>query len=156
MKAFRYKLERVLDIRKLEQEQIEMKLAAIVMELNNLLEEKEKTLNEKEETFNMWQKAQEGRLNIADLIAYQNRIIKINLNIEGLDGKIQKTKEGIEKVREELIEASRKSKILEQLKEKKFAEYRFEMEKEEQGILDEIGQNIFIRNGKKNEEESIK
>ncbi len=51
----------------------------------------------------------------------------------------------------ELAEASKKVKVLERLREKKKAEYRLELNREEQKFLDEVAQNMIRMRGEKKE-----
>jgi flagellar protein FliJ len=54
----------------------------------------------------------------------------------------------VEKEREELIEASKKKKTLEILKDKDYEEYKKEVEKAENEELNEIGTNMYLKKEK--------
>ncbi|HOK40824.1 MAG TPA: flagellar export protein FliJ [bacterium] len=143
---FQFRLQKVLDLRKHEEENIKNQLAILAKELQiekrnlyNLQLEQNKILSE----INLLT----GKtIDINELLWKRNYILK-------LDNEIMLQKKIIIQLENEhknmiakYIEITKKVKVLEKLKEKLYKKFIKELEREEQNFLDEIGTNQFIRN----------
>ncbi|MCX6152998.1 MAG: flagellar FliJ family protein [Candidatus Kapabacteria bacterium] len=83
---------------------------------------------------------------VADLQAYQHHKSYVVEEIKRLEYEKHQLMEIEEFKRKELTDAQKQEKIIDKLKEKKFAEYKNIIDKEESMILDEIGINIYLKN----------
>lgn len=145
MKKFKYKFERLLDIRKYQEREAQFHFASV---LSNYMGTKDKidSSNELRSKYLIESRNQVNDLNINYLINREkarlglSNKIKINKNI------LKEQQFIVEREREKLVEASKKKKTLEILKEKEFERYREETNKIESDELDEIGSNIYLKN----------
>lgn len=138
MKKFKFSLEKVLSLREFEENQAQIELAkaiSVVTELNNKLKF---IANERV-------KNNDARSNSTDL----SYLMSIENYIEGLDyqkeillEELAQSELILEEKRQIMIEAMKKSKALEKLKEKQLQEYKKEILKEEEKVLDEIKNNL--------------
>ena len=126
MKKFKFSLEKVLSLREFEENQAQIELAkaiSVVTELNNKLKF---IANERV-------KNNDARSNYIEGLDYQKEILLEELAQAELI---------LEEKRQIMIEAMKKRKALEKLKEKQLQEYKKEILKEEEKVLDEIKNNL--------------
>lgn len=147
MKPFRFRLEKLLNIR-----QQQTKLAQ-----NNLAQAQMRT----RQTEALLAAAQAERLASEEaLLAKRQRrmtALQWQLSTQLHEALIEREREAEaalaaarqheEAKRAELAEAERKQKTLERLKERQFEEYRYAMEAWEQAQIDEMAQNIYREGG---------
>ena len=139
MSAFNFRLQKVLDMKLKEEEEIKIKLQR---ELNNK-KNTEEVLN------NCKLEKEKSMYDFAESILEK----KIKLNyIYRLDGKIQvcksnlnKIEEAISGIRTELVECTKELKAMEKLKDKKYQEYMSEINRIEQIQNDEFALSSFIK-----------
>ena len=139
MKKFKFSLEKVLSLREFEEKQAQIELGkaqTIVNDLNNQLKY---IASEKLKT-------NEARSNSSDL----SFLISIEKYMNGLEYKkellleeLAKAQLVLEEKRAIVVEAIKKRKSLEKLKEKQFDEYKKQYNLEEEKILDEISTSKF-------------
>lgn len=142
MKKFRFRLQRVLDVKNTIEE---------VKRRNFLTAQQEHDLKvmQKQEMYRTLGHHQTKLREIQDdlttqvLNYYYNYFTMMLKEIEYQQGLIDLAREEMEKRREELIESVKERKILEKLKDKKHAEYVHEFNYEEQKILDELSGSKF-------------
>lgn len=138
MKKFRFSLEKILSLREFEESQAQIELAkaiSVVTDLNNKL---------KEIAFQRV-KNTESMANSSDLCF----LYSVEKYIENLDYQKEKLLEELvnaelvlEQKREIMIEAMKKRKAQEKLKENQYEEYKKEVLRQEEKILDEINNKM--------------
>jgi len=148
MAKFKFRLERILSVRKHQEEkerilfgiavqkklEAEMKLSEIRERLNSAMESRTKLFNSKP--------------TIEDLVrAHEYHISLINREVIAIKN-LEETKRIMEEQRLKLIEARKKKRDLERLRERKYEDWKFEEENKEQNELDEIGLQTFMRKQK--------
>jgi flagellar FliJ protein len=150
MPQFKFKLQKVLDYRKIKEEEKKRELSLLLIEYNKEREILNILKNKQEELFGDLKNLQKDELNITQILFYyfylqdlSNRIKKQVQILEELDKKIQEK-------REEVIQASKERRIMEKLKERKYKEFLYFMDRAEQIFLDEISNSAFVRNKKEN------
>ena len=134
MKKFKFSLEKVLSLREFEEKQAQIELGKAQSVVNDLNEQLKFIASER-------LKSNESRSKSSDLTF----LMSIENYINGLDYKKEKLIEELaqaqiilEEKRAIVVEAIKKRKSLEKLKEKQFESYKKEYNKEEEKILDEI------------------
>ena len=145
MKPFRFRLETLLNFRKIQKEEAQI---AFLQANNELRIEKEKLADFKArlvENIIILQELQQQALSIEMFKSFQYYFDKINIDITQQSQVILKKEEQCGLCLKALAEAERNYKIVEKFREKKLAHYHFETMAEEQKILDEIGLQIYTR-----------
>ena len=145
MKPFRFRLETLLNFRKIQKEEAQI---AFLQASNELRTEKEKLADFKArlvENIILLQELQQQALSIEMFKSFQYYFDKINIDIIQQSQVILKKEEHCRLCLQALAEAERNYKIVEKFREKKIAHYHFEAMAEEQKILDEIGLQIYTR-----------
>ena len=141
MKKFKFSLEKVLSLREFEEKQAQIELGKAQSVVNDINEQLKFIASERV-------KSNESRSKSSDLTF----LMSIENYINGLDYKKEKLIEELvqaqiilEEKRAIVVEAIKKRKSLEKLKEKQFESYKKEYNKEEEKILDEISSSKFSK-----------
>lgn len=147
MKKFKFQLETLLKVTRMKKEDIEMQFAELSRKLEDQRRHKEMLLKELQQ----WQRdyeaiSREGkRVTVLRLMQFNQFFAWKREQIELQNTMILHTKGQRQKKRKELMEAMSYLKSIEQLREKRFQEYRKEAFREEQKVLDEIGLQLTMR-----------
>ncbi len=144
MKKFQFKLYRLLDIRAAKEKQIKNELAELVniqnkertkqLELRQKMAQRKKALKETME---------KKIFSYNEVIIYEKFTDNANKAINIAETKIQQMEPAIQKVRERLIEASKEKKVVEKLKERKYREYLYKLNREIAKENDDMNQKIY-------------
>ena len=150
-KAFRFRLDRVLELRRLHEEMKKKELAQVRVELtrkqNAILQELIK-LDQGKGVSRDLRKSKVDMTLLRMQEQYLNQLMRgVQRMHQGLQENVLSEKQKLA----ELAEASKKVKVLERLREKKKAEYKLELNREEQKFLDEVAQNMIRMRGEKKE-----
>lgn len=145
MKPFRFRLEALLEFRKMRKEQSQI---AFVQATNQLRSEKE-LLTELEgklaESIVLHNTRQQQSLTIEIFKTFRYYFDKISGDIAKQNQCIIQADEHREECLRTLAEAEKNYKIVEKFREKKLQYYQMEAMNEEQKLLDEIGLQIYTR-----------
>ena len=142
---YNFNLESVLSHRKLVEENLQKELAVLRL---SLVDEKEKLRNYKESRSRLLEelkrKQREGTT-ISDVFLYLSFIEQLSKDIEKQKKNVLKLENDVEQKRQDLVEATKKKKTLEKLKDKGLKAYKQEMTKDEQEFMNEVAVNRFSR-----------
>lgn len=134
---FHFKLQAVLDYRKLSEEKVMLEYA----EVRKNLEDEKKALNrlrrEVSDLLFQLKSKGESRLSAPDVSFYLSYINYLKGEGRRQEAVVSRIGEELEEKRAELADATGKRKVLEVMKEKKLREYTIEMNRREQKELDE-------------------
>ena len=146
MQKFRFKLQRLLDFRKIREEQAEAEFAKatrVFLHEKELLRQLESNLAD---TFSRLKLEQEKPSSLLTLKLFQDYIDTTREGIKLQTVKVAAAADRRQQCLRKLEEAARKRKGVESLKEKKLQQYHEEVLKEEQAFLDELSGQRYIRN----------
>jgi flagellar FliJ protein len=142
---FSFRFERVLTIRRYEEDKIKNQLALLQNELHNERQKLKDLYLELEENNKKLTDSLRGNIDINLMNSYRYHIERI---IEKLDVQkkiIYQISEEIKVKRVQLMKAMQKVKVLEILREKKLKEHLKFLEYKEEETLDEIGTQQYIK-----------
>jgi len=149
MPRFNFKLQRVLQVRKYKEDQLKIELANLKREYiqqESILWTLEENLQEQ---FILLVEKQRNLTNSVEEILWSyNYIIKLKQDIENQKKRLEELNEKIKEVTLKLIGASQEKQILENLKERKFTQFKLEVEKQEAEFMDEVGITRYVRSQK--------
>ncbi len=141
-KVFRFRLDRVLEIRRVHEEMKKKELAQV----------RKAVSSQQGDILQLLMKLDQGKGVSRDLRRSSIDMTFLRMQeqyVNGLMRGIQKSYQVLQghvleenKKKAELSEASKKVRVLERLREKKKAEYMVDLGREEQKFLDEVAQNI--------------
>ncbi|HKI45649.1 MAG TPA: flagellar export protein FliJ [Balneolales bacterium] len=147
MKKFSFKLEPVLKIRIHEEELQKQAFAREMQQLIGLKGEYDKVQNELEQYSKEYENGNRALLQSPN--EYQRHYTFIQSRqqeLARLNREIEQAKERTEQERKKLITANQKTRVLENLKERKRVEYLEEADREDQKVMNEIATQRFHRN----------
>lgn len=157
MRKFQFRLQKLLEIRSYKEKLIKNELAKAERKKYILVEKKENLLNELKGSRNkMREEEKEKILTVDRMRLYQQYFKRLKATATQKDKLISLADDEIKLINDRLIEARKKKRVLERLKENKFKDYMYEFQKEEQSFFDEVGNTGFIKNKSHKEEENEK
>jgi len=142
---FHFRLQAVLDYRKLLEEKLMLECADVKQRLDDEKETLLRLQREVGDLISQLRGREEERLSAADVSFYLSYIHYMRGEISSQEGIVSRVGEELEEKRAELVDAAGKRRILEIMKEKKIKEYRVSLSGREQKELDEAA---ILRSGR--------
>lgn len=142
---FQFKLQAVLDYRRLLEEKVMFECAEVKRRLDDERDTLKKMRREVADLLSQLRSRGEHRLSAPDVSFYLSYINYLKGEGNRQEGVVSRIGEELEKKRAELAEAAGKRRILEIMREKRFQEYRIDMNDREQKELDEMA---ILRSGR--------
>ncbi|MCC0644140.1 MULTISPECIES: flagellar export protein FliJ [unclassified Clostridioides] len=140
-KNFKFRLQKVLDLKMKDEEKIKMEFAKIQQKKIDI----ENNLENLESNYNKYAISKDN-----DSIQNQkitiNYLLALNNSIMDLSEELDKSTNELEKARKQLIDKQIERKSLEKLKEKKYGQYYREENLKEQKTNDEFASMSYLRN----------
>lgn len=148
MKKYQFRLEPVLKVRKFKEETCRMELGELLNELKRIDDQ----LSHDQEQIDNYYKIQEGALKTgmtaAQLQAFPMLVAGKSRNIELLQNAKIRQERLVEEKKKELAVVRGELKLIESMKEKDFAKYRKEVNKEIDQKVEEQTQNWLMHKNK--------
>ncbi len=146
MKKFQFSLEKVLEVKEIEERIIQKDILMVQREIlekeNNILQVREKISEERIKLSILNQKGSSS----AEIMIHYKYLESLSKKIEIYNNDLNLLRHRESVLKTSLIEKSREKKSLEKLKEIKFEEYRKSYNKHQQIVLDEISiQNFRVK-----------
>lgn len=138
MKKFRFRLETLLDYRKNIEERERQALSRLNFRLHTEQAQRNEFLRQERDTRNELAQAQRGASEERDLQWYFPYLNRLKLEIDKSNKRIAQLDKEITAQKTAVIEATKKTKVLDALKAKKEKEFTTSIEKMEQKAVDEI------------------
>lgn len=146
MKKFKFKLQKLLDIREAFEKKIKNELAELVnlqnIERNKQIELQQRMLERKNVIRTL---IQNKTFSYGEVMMYEKFTDSASKAINIAEYKIKQMEPGIQRVREKLVEASREKKVVEKLKERQFKDYLYKLNREIAKENDDMNQKIFLK-----------
>lgn len=144
MKKFKFRLQKLLDLRAAQEKAIKNELAELVhiqnIERNKQFEYRQKMATRKKI---LRERLEKKTASYDDILTHERFTDSADKAIKIAEQKIQEMEPAIQEVRERLIEASKERKIVEKLKEKKYEEYLYNINREINKENDDMNQKLF-------------
>ena len=137
MKRFSFRLDKVLDARRLQEQQTQRRLAEAQHEKlrrQKLLEKAESELSRQEK---MQRRLLTRGLKAGEALINHKFRQKLSEDTEERSQAVQESEEQVFEKRTELTKAMQRRKVLESLRERRKAEYKLDVERTEQNELDD-------------------
>ncbi|HLC25544.1 MAG TPA: flagellar export protein FliJ [bacterium] len=142
---FKFRLEPVLRVRKRTEEKLQQELAQCQMARKDALVCLADLENRKSRYRIELQARQEQGVTVVEMDLYRAYLERVGTEIVKQQESVLELEGALEMKRLELVEASKKKKVLERLKEKYRHDYDYEEMREEIRILDEIARHNRLR-----------
>lgn len=142
---YKFSLETVLNHRKQREEALQKEFSILQKELFIERERLEMLEEIRRRNLEELQRKQRGGTSASGVMLYDNYIKQISKDLEKQTDKITEGEGNLHQKRGELIEAMKRRKTLDRLKEKEWEAYRKEFERKEQIFMSEIAISGFNR-----------
>ncbi|MGC9313269.1 MAG: flagellar export protein FliJ [Sediminispirochaetaceae bacterium] len=142
MRRFQFNLEKILELRRYHERQCELRLGEATGRCNALHRQIQERSVRKKNVF-----AKRGAMgrDISSFLSVEYYTLRMDREIEGLRGELEQAEAERRERQIEFLEASKKRKILDKLKDRKQKLYYREQMKAEQKALDDISSSMYIR-----------
>jgi flagellar export protein FliJ len=128
MKKFKFKLQKLLDIRLVEEDKIKHELGKVVGEQNKLRVKQQKYLDEtSQEKSKFHEKMKKGEFKFNELKIFSNFTDFAEKVIKNSQVEIDNMEPAVNEVRQRLIEATKQRKIIDKLKDKQYKEWEYDI-----------------------------
>ena len=134
MKRFSFSMQKILDIREFTERQAQIELGQAVAEVNRINEELEAVAQEKLRMIQMNLKS----ASLNEFLVHENYMKRLELTKERLLEELAAAQLVVDEKREIFAEAMKQRKILSNLKEKQFAQYKKEALVAEDNAVDDL------------------
>jgi flagellar FliJ protein len=144
MNGFKFKFQKILDYREHLETQEKHKFAAALKKYTD----KENLFNTSKTKRSEYLKNSRGLMEKGDFLGLVHRDKARNaliLTVEDNKGELLKERENLNRARAELLEFTKKKKIMEKLREKSLEKYKTVVKKNSKKEIDEVSQNIYLR-----------
>ncbi len=145
MKAFTFRLQTSLDVRCRQEDQQKQVLHQMIASYEASKEVLNSYLIRQEQLFVRIRQLQTGHLDVPELTSSQNYVLVVKNQIEQQLLIVEQYRQAVEEARAKLLEIVKARKILEKLKERHYTEYRLEVLREEQKLIDEMAAGRIAR-----------
>jgi flagellar FliJ protein len=146
VQTFRFSLEKVLQFKTQRENEQSARLAQLQRELLNQRHRLAELLKEQQQVLAQWEQIQRGTLSPKIIALYQRHLEYLRRCSYDQRELIAFLDRELEEERRLLLRMSKERRVLERLKERQLEEYRSELMSKEQGFLDEVGNNLYVRN----------
>ncbi|MBO5730503.1 MAG: flagellar export protein FliJ [Treponema sp.] len=134
MKRFSFSMQKILDIREFTERQAQIELGQAVAEVNRINEELESVAQEKLRMLQINLKS----ASLNEFLVHENYMKRLELTKERLLEELAAAQLVVDEKREIFAEAMKQRKILSNLKEKQFAQYKKEALVAEDNAVDDL------------------
>ncbi|MDY6932814.1 MAG: flagellar FliJ family protein [Spirochaetota bacterium] len=152
MKRFEFKLQRLLDLRIAEEKEIQRKLAELISSQNaERLRQEEYRQRVSSERIKFSDKLKNEVYTYNDIMNFQRFKDSSFTIIKSLNERINSYNPEIQRIRDQLNEASKKRKVVEHLRDKRWKEYLIDLNREIIKENDDSNQKLYSRRGTEGE-----
>jgi flagellar protein FliJ len=147
VKKFKFRLQKLLDIREARETEIKhelMKVLSIQNKERVHQDELKSKINQYEIKYS--EKIKKGFLSVDEIMSLMRYADISRKAIAESQKRIEKLEPEVNRIREKLVTASREKKIVEKLKERKIEEFNYELSREQFKENDDMNQKIYQRN----------
>ncbi|TGK87417.1 flagellar export protein FliJ [Leptospira noumeaensis] len=138
MKRFRFSLETVLKLRGLREEEEIRRLSLVVSKLNSLIGEKDSNEREIESSYEAILSSSKVGTSLSDYLSIESYIQGLMRRNEELEERISSQNEEVNLVRKDVMLARMNKKVIEVLKDKRFAEWKKKRNRAERREVEEF------------------
>ena len=145
MRRFRFQLQTLLELREAREKEIQNELSRLINIQNReriKQEEYRKRIVDESGKFN--RKMREGKYSYSEAVMYERFVDFASRVIVNAQAKIDSMEPEIQRVRERLIEATKERRVIEWLKEKRWNEYLYELNREIQKEQDDLNRRMYL------------
>jgi len=142
---YRFNLQVLLDYRKRIEEGLQIELSQIQRELKKEKQSLTAYQSEKRYYEEELVEREEKEINVSEALLYRDYLRGMRIRIKEQRDVVAKIKGDLDEKQNELLNATKKRKVLEKVKEKEWKRFKENIEKRERILIDEIGMRKYQR-----------
>ncbi len=140
MAKFKFRLQSVIKIKEIQEKKVERELAMIK---KNILQGQARLEDLQGEHQKLVSSSpMEGKIKAADMVTHQDYLRKISDEIKFERVKLENLSRSEDKKRDEVLDAKKDKEAIEHLREKRLEEFKHDMDRKEQILLDAVAQRL--------------
>jgi flagellar FliJ protein len=145
MRRFRFQLQTLLELREVKEKEIQNELSRLInIQNRERIKQQDYRRRIVDESAKFNQKMREGKYSYSEAVMFERFVDFANRVIVNAQAKIDSMEPEIQRVRERLIEATKERRVIERLKEKRWNEYLYELNREIQKEQDDLNQRMYL------------
>lgn len=139
MKKFQFRLDAVMKVYKIQQDHAQAVLHERLAEDNRAKEKLLLCQQALDSSTELADQKHRQSQSVADILQHRLYLHRLTEEYKQQKGICRQTQKEVDRARAALVEANRRTQTIENLKSKQFAQYRQDMLRNEQNMMDEIG-----------------
>ena len=143
---YRFNLESLLQYRIFIEKKLQKEFIILKQELYDEKEKLHACINEREKNMIEFDQKQKEGISVSTSLLYKNFFYRLAKELKEQEFQIDKVGKRVDEKNSDLIEAIKKRKMLDKLKEKGLRSYMNKLVNKEQKLIDEVAINNYIRN----------
>ena len=141
---YRFNLESLLNHRRYQEEILQKELASLKIRLASEKDQLRVLKKKKRQYLGQLQRKQQSGRPVSEIKLYLHFVEHLSKEMDAQNQRVLRVEKGFNLKRQDLVEAMKKRKTLEKLKEKGFQAHQHKMLKKEREFMDEVAGNQFI------------
>ena len=150
MKVFRFRLEKVRQIRETQRRQSQARFLETRRRLAAQIKRLADVRQEKERAEHLYSKSARGEIRVDDLLAARHYLSTTEGDVATQKENVTAAEEKVEESRRDLLEKAKDKKIMDRLRERRAAEHAIYAQREKQKQIDETARQNYFRRQKQN------
>jgi flagellar protein FliJ len=138
LSQFKFRLQRVLEVREKEEDEKKNRFAEITKKLQEEHKRLDSLHSDMEEVKTRKNKLASQNIKVDQLLSYSYYMENLKQNIEKQHNIVEKSEKEMENARVELLEAAKDKQVLEKIKDKNFEDYKYGLKREEDKMTDQF------------------
>lgn len=145
MSKFKFKMQKVLEIKEKIEKQKENEHTKAINILNKYKKQKVEVVNQKRKIVQDLKQGIINNISSKEIASYNNYINYMKKVIKMIEKNIKLSQTDVDRKREQLEDAIKERKVMGKLKEKEFEKYKEQEKRLEQNLLDEIASYKYMK-----------
>lgn len=143
--SYQFSLQKLLDLKEKEKEQLQSALSSSVKKLEDEKSAQSSLLQKQEEIGVQLIRKQEEAIHVSYLVGLHTYQKKLEQKIVQSSQRVAKAEKDVDRKMQQVVEKSKEAKTFQLLKERERFRFQYEQNRVEQSQLDEISVNLFLR-----------
>lgn len=148
-KQFKFRLESILKLRRMAEDEKKRAVAELVSEINQYQQEALDMAETIRKSTTELTPSIQGRVNLQEVARVQGYVGQLQRGINQRIENVARVQQKLGLARQDLAEAVRRTRILEKLKEKQKKQYMDELKRQENRALDEMATLAYVHGSKR-------
>lgn len=143
--TYQFSLQKILDLKEKEKEQLQSALSISLKKLEDENKKHQSLQQQMDEVEAQLINTQQEKTNIAMLLSLHAYHLKLEKSVQQSQQRIVKAEKDVQRKLQQVVDKAKEEKTYQILKSREWKRYQYEQNRIEQNVLDEISTGLFIR-----------